>query len=455
MEQMDIAQKMAKFTNELRMENLPPEVSEKAKTCFMNSIGIGLSGYELGPATHARNIAKEFDTKSDGPTASLFMDGAKLSLFGAVAANTVLFHSRAQEDTLGGVHCGTMIVPAVLAVAEAFPCTGKEILEATLAGYEVTAVLEKNMQKYSTPMGFRPSAIYVAFGVAAAAARVLRLSEDQIADAIRITASLVGGIQESFAAGTTEWFYQNGCAARNGLLAAMLARDNVEGAKSAFDGYKGFMNVFGGGSDYELVREGLENLGVKYRIPEVIFKFNPCCAIAQTPFIVSCELATEKDIDHTQIESIHYHMNPFDANYPGTKGKGPFTTDTQTTMSCAFNIANAIVNRKCTKKGQQVFDDERINNLVARTTVVDDDNYAIQSGKVVITMKDGTVYEKEMVITTDYYNLNWDQNADMMRRVFDEVGLPAEKTETLLRLVRELENAESADALIAEMRKTQ
>ncbi len=452
MEKPDIARKLAKFTCELDFENVPPEVKEKTKTCFMNSIGIGLAGYELEPAVHSRAVAKEFDAKADMPNASLFMDGASLSLPGAVAANTVLFHSRAQEDTLGGVHCGTMIVPAVLAIAESFPHTGKEILEATLAGYEVTAVLEKKMAKHSTPMGFRPSAIYVPFGVAAAAAKMFRLNEEQTADAIRIAASLVGGIQESFAAGTTEWFYQNGCAARNGMLAAMLARDGVEGAVSAFDGYKGFMNVFAGGDDYELVREELENLGKKYRIMEVIFKFNPCCAIAQTPFIVSCELAEEKNIDYREIESIHYHMNPFDSNYPGTKGKGPFTTVTQTTMSCAFNVANAIINRKCTKKGQYNFNDEKIMELVNRTTIVDDDNYDIQCGKIVITLKDGTVYEKEMIITTDYYNLSWDQNADLMYKVHEEVGISHDKTERLIKLAKGMEEAENAFSLIEEMK---
>lgn len=448
---MDIAKTLAEFVYQLKYDDIPEDVKEKAKTCFMNSIGIGISGYELGPATHAKNVAKEFDSKESGKTATLFMDGAKLSMPGAVTANTVLFHSRAQEDTLGGTHNGTMIVPVVLAVAENFPCTGKEILEATLAGYEVTAVLERKMAKLSTPKGFRPSAIYVTFGVAAAAAKLLKLNADQIADSIRITASLVGGIQESFAAGTTEWFYQNGCAARNGLTAALLARDGVEGAVSAFDGVKGFMNVFADGNDYELVREGLENLGKDYRIRNVTFKFNPCCAIAQTPFIVSCELATEKNIDHTQIESIHYHMNPFDSNYPGTKGKGPFVSDTQTTMSCAFNVANAIVNRKCTKKGQQVFDDERILNLVDRTTVVDDDKYPILCGKVVITLKDGTVYEKEMMITEEYYQLTWPENAELMIRVHDEVGIDPAKTKKLLDIVGNFEKAENADELIAEM----
>lgn len=448
---MDIAKPLAAFVANLKLEDVPADVKEKCKTCFMNSIGIGISGYELRPATHARTVSKEFDEKTSGKKATLFMDGVQLSILGAVFANTVLFHSRAQEDTLGSTHNGTMIVPAVLALAENFPATGKEILEATLAGYEITAVLDNKLSRLTNPRGFRASAIYVGFGVAAASAKIMKLSEEQTADAIRINASLVGGIQESFAAGTTEWFYQNGCAARNGVLAALLARNGVNGAESAFDGYKGFMNVFAGESDYEFVREGIENLGKEYRIRNVTFKFNPCCMIAQTPFIVSCELATEQNIDHTQVEEIHYHMGPFESNYPGTKGKGPFTTDTQTTMSCAFNVANAIVNRRCTKKGQQVFDDERILNLVERTTVVDDENYEDMCGKIVIKMKDGTIHEKEMVITEEYYQLSWQENAELMLKVHEEVGLDLKKTKAILDIVEHMEQAKDIKPLIEHM----
>ena len=439
---MDIAQRLGQFVYSLDWTQVPADVREKCKTCFLNSLGVGISGWELGPAVHARSVAQALEGKTEGKRATLLMDGATLSVPGAVFANTVLFHARAQEDTLGSCHNGTMIVPVVLAVSENYPCTGRDVLEAVLAGYEVVAAIEKNLCKLTNPRGFRASAIYVAFGAAAAAAKLLKLPAEQIADAIRITASLVGGIQESFAAGTTEWFYQNGCAARNGLMAAFLARDGVAGAHSAFEGVKGFMQVMAGTRDTGLLEAELNSLGQEWRIRNVTFKFNPCCAIAQTPFIVSCELAEEKNIRCDQVASIHYHMNPFESNYPGTKGKGPFVTDTQTTMSCAFNIANAIVNRACTKKGQQVFDDSRILSLVEKTTVVDDEDYPILSGKVVITLNDGTVCEKEMRITSEYYQLSWAENEKLMYRIHQEVGIPESVTRALVDAAAGLDEAE-------------
>lgn len=449
---IDIAKKLGEFTYGLNWDDVPEYAKEKCKTCFANSIGVGISGYDLGPAIHSRNIAKELNGKETGYVATLFMDGAKLSIPGAVEANTVLFHARAQEDTLGGCHNGTMIVPAVLAIAENFPCTGKEIFASVLAGYEVTSALEKKLAKLTSPRGFRPSAIFVIFGVAAASAKLLKLSEKQIADAIRIAASLAGGIQESFAAGTTEWFYQNGCAARNGLLAAFLARDGVEGAESAFVGKKGFMNVFAGDNDFELVREKLELLGKEYGIKDVTFKLNPCCQIAQTPFLAAKLLAEEVNPAPEDIAEVRYHMNPFESNYPGTKGKGPFHTDTQTTMSAAFNIANAIVNRKCTKKGQQVFDNPVINDLVEKVTIVDDDNYPVLSGKIEFIMKDGTKYEKEMLISEEFYSLSWEDHKDLMYGIHEEVGISREKTDKILNIIDTLDETDDIKSLIEEMK---
>ena len=146
-------------------------------------------------------------------------------------------------------------------------------------------------------------------------------------------------------------------------------------------------------------------------------------------------------------------MNPFESNYPGTKYKGPFTTDTQTTMSCAFNISNAIVNRKCTKKGQQIFDDRRILDLVDKVTVVDDEQYPIICGKIIFQMKDGRVLEKEMVITPEYYNLTWDENEEMMYRIHGEVGIPQEKTKAMLDIVKNLETTNDIKALIEAVRR--
>ncbi len=445
---MDIARRLGEFVYGVDIEKVPEDVREKTKTCFMNALGVGISGWKLGPATHARRIAKEYYQAGPGKKATLFMDGAQLTVPGAIFGNIALFHSRAQEDTLGSCHNGTMIVPAALAVAENYDCSGRDVESAVLAGYEVTAALEKKLCKLTNPRGFRASALYVSFGVAAAAAKLMKLDEDGIADAIRICASFIGGIQESFAAGTTEWFYQNAIMGNNGVLAAQLAADGVPGAASAIDGVKGFMQVMAGTRDLSLVEEQLETLGQEWRIRDVTFKFNPCCAIAQTPFIATCELASEKDISPEDVEKIEYHMNPFESNYPGTKGKGPFKTDTQTTMSCAFNIANAIVNRKSTKKAMQVFDDPRILNIVDRVTVVDDENYPIINGKVVITLKDGTVYEKEMRITSDYYTLTWDQNLELMNRIHREVGIPEHKTAGLAAAVLGLDQAKDVSAVI-------
>jgi len=79
---------------------------------------------------------------------------------GGAFANGVMFHSRGQEDTHGTMHIGTTVIPTALAVAEWKKSSGKDLLAAIIAGYEVAAAIGKELTPLTTPRGFRASPIY-------------------------------------------------------------------------------------------------------------------------------------------------------------------------------------------------------------------------------------------------------------------------------------------------------
>lgn len=113
-----VAESIGKFVCRLSYETLPKEVIEKAKTCMLNGIGIGISCHDIEFAKISREIIKmeELGMAKDR-SATIFCDGSKVSVMGAAFANACLFHGRAQEDTLGSSHTGTVITPAALAIA--------------------------------------------------------------------------------------------------------------------------------------------------------------------------------------------------------------------------------------------------------------------------------------------------------------------------------------------------
>ena len=453
---MDIGKVIGEFAYQLNYDRLPEQVKIKLKTCILNAICIGIAGYKLMPAEVARRIIKEYEGKSDGKKATLFMDGSKVSMTGAVFANSTMFHSRAQEDTLGSAHSGVMVLPVVLAIAENFECTGKEVMEAVLTSYEVTGAFEKVLAKLSEPRGFRSTPLYVPIATAAAAAKLLKLDAEGIVNAVRIAASFAGGITESFAAGTTEWFYQCGAGARNAVLAALLAAEGVKGAESAFDGGAGFMHAFAGIKDGSNLEDALSSLGREFNILDVTFKFWPTCMLCQTPFTLTANLVEEKRIKPDQIEEICYFMAPSEADYPGTSYRGPFTTDVQTTMSAVFNIANAIKSPVLSKSQMQCFSDSEVEKIISRIKLCKDEHIQRKCGRIKITLSDGTVYEKEMIINpAEYYNLGWDENIQKMYIVHKEVGISENITEQLISAVMDLENVQNISKLISIIQRPQ
>ena len=191
----------------------------------------------------ARAAALALDGEVAGG-ATLFLDGRRTTVGGACLANSALFHGRAQEDTCGAAHFGTILIPMLTAMIEARGYPLSRLIPALVAGYEAGGVLEKALSGKTTPGGFRSSAIYGTIAASAAAAKLMELSAEQTAASLANAVSFAGGLLQSFADGTDEWRYQVGVVARNGLVAAELARAGSVSAPNAFEGKSGFARAF-------------------------------------------------------------------------------------------------------------------------------------------------------------------------------------------------------------------
>ena len=204
---------------------------------------MGINGHATPYAPVARAAALALDGEVAGG-ATLFLDGRRTTVGGACLANSALFHGRAQEDTCGAAHFGTILIPMLTAMIEARGYPLARLIPALVAGYEAGGVIEKALSGKTTPAGFRSSAIYGTIAASAAAGMLMELSAEQMAAALANAVSFSGGVLQSFADGTDEWRYQVGVVARNGLVAAELARAGSVSAPHAFEGKSGFARAF-------------------------------------------------------------------------------------------------------------------------------------------------------------------------------------------------------------------
>ncbi len=196
-------------------------------------------GSTIGSADIVRGLAKEQGGRAE---ATVWYDGARLPVAQTARVNAMQSDAAASDDSdLRNVaHTGTNVVATGLAVGERTGATGRELLAAIVAGYEAAGRVGAAL--VSQP-GFHASLI-VAFGGAVTAARLLRLTDEQTAHAISLTATSMGGV----GIGTNSWAreYHAGNAALTGINAALAAGRGFTANDDMLEHGRGFLATFGG-----------------------------------------------------------------------------------------------------------------------------------------------------------------------------------------------------------------
>jgi 2-methylcitrate dehydratase PrpD len=437
-----LAAEMARFIARLDATSLPPEVVEKAKVCLLNGYGVGLGCHDTPYAPVARAAAIRLDGEvRDGAT--LLGDGRRTTIGGACLANSALFHGRAQEDTCGAAHFGTILIPLLTALIEVRRYPVAALIPALVAGYEAGGVLEQAYAGQTTPGGFRSTSTYGAVAAAAASAKLMGLGEGQIAAALANAVSFTGGVLQSFADGTDEWRYQPGVAARNGLAAAELARAGSVSAPHAFEGKAGFVRSF---ARVECDVAALtRQLGKEWAVHRVTFKPFPVCAFNQTPVTAALEL--RKEIGGVDVSSVRVRMNPYECGYAGMDATGPFNSISGTLMSIPFCVALTLVHGAPDMRRMTAYDDPAVNGLVDRITLVSDPEVPTLSTVIEAETEDGRRLVRDQRMTTEDYNYDRAGVSALVRRIGKEQGVPSKAFDHIEVFVSRLPDAEINDVL--------
>ncbi|MEI6727085.1 MAG: MmgE/PrpD family protein, partial [Actinomycetes bacterium] len=168
--------------------DLPPAVQTSSISCLLDSLGATLVGAGTAVAEIAATYAREH-LKGDGAT--ILGAGAKVSAMGAAFANAVAANGTDIDDCgiYTGGHPGAQVFPTALALAEDLHRSGRELLTATVIGYEVAFRAGRCMNARSTSAeesGYRACGSWGAVAMAAIAARLLGLSAAQTEQALGI-----------------------------------------------------------------------------------------------------------------------------------------------------------------------------------------------------------------------------------------------------------------------------
>src|SRR5215475_3749951 len=228
----------------------------EAKRSLLNFFATALGSAHDPAVTIAMRTLLPFS----GPATSAIIGRTeRLDAMGAAFVNAISANLLDFDDT----HPETIIHPAapvaapVLALAEARKFPGRDVLTAFILGVEVECRIGNAVSPRHYARGWHITSTCGIFGAAAACAKLLGLSAEGIANAIGIAASQSAGNVENLP--TAAKNVSVGNAARNGLLAALLAQEGYEAAPRAIEGTFGWARAMGDEPDLERLLGGLGN----------------------------------------------------------------------------------------------------------------------------------------------------------------------------------------------------
>ena len=297
-----ITRTLVQFSHALDSSDLSGEVVERAKYLLIDYLGVAIAG----SLTESSQPGYRMLARSASPgTCTVIGAALQTTPESAALANGTAAHSVELDDThqAGSIHPGVVMFSTAIALSEIQPDIGcGQFVAAVVAGYEVATRLAMALQpKYHYELGFHPTSTCGVFGAAVTAAKLLRLSEEQMLSAMGIAGSMAAGSLEFLTDGTWTKRLHPGLAAQNGILAAKLAAEGFQGPTTIFEGRDGFLQAYSRKSKPDLVTK---DLGKDFEILRTSIKPHACCRYMQSPIDGLIELAVKHDIHPEQIASV-------------------------------------------------------------------------------------------------------------------------------------------------------
>jgi 2-methylcitrate dehydratase PrpD len=282
------------------------------------------------------------------------------------------------------------VASAILALAEYRPVTGADFLHAFVLGVEVECRIGNAVYPSHYDVGWHITGTTGVFGAAAAAGKLLGLSEEQLVWALGIAATQASGLREMF--GSMCKPLHPGMAAKNGLYAALLAAADFTSTTLGIEGKRGFANVLAAKRDFTKISD---RLGETWELADNTYK--PfACGIVIHPTIDGCiQLRGEHHLKAEDIERIQLAVHPLVLELTGK-------TRPQVGLEGKFSVfhcaAVAIIDGTV---GEAQFSDARVRDprvtaLRDRVHAAIDPSLAEDAVRIAVTLRGGRVLSRHV-----------------------------------------------------------
>ncbi len=316
----------------------------------------------------------------------------------AAFANGSLSETLEYQDgyTKGGYHpsCGT--ISSALAMAEWKKRTGRDLIAAVTAGYEVGNRVSEVVFPSHLSRGFQSTGTAGAVGAAAAAAVILKLDAEQTANALGIAGFILPiSTGDNLWGGYTIKPVHGGAAAKAGIESALLASLGLNAAPLEGDPKlgKGFVQIM---CDKPKLEKMAEGLGSFTTIAELYFKPYALCRIIHAPVEVAIDLRNRHGLKLDDIAGVVVRTYDFAAEVPGQTRTTPQSDPTLCQFSLPYGVAAALMYGEVglAQMMGEATRDPRVHDLAAKVQVIHDLEMdklrpALRPASVEVTLRDG------------------------------------------------------------------
>src|SRR5690349_5493733 len=358
-------------------------------------------------------------------------------------------------------HPGTSIVPSALIAAEVGSASGKEFVTGIAAAYEVMERLASDFIPSVMARGFHASPVFGIFGAAIAAAKILRLTEDQVNSVIALCVSLAGSNLEGLRSGGRA--LREGAAVRNAMLAVALAQQGHVGGETVLEGEAGFYHAYTGNNmgklSYSFVGDtqtSLEKitagLGKDWMFLETLYRIYSTAGYNIAHIDVTAKLCEENGIRYEDIDRIEAVVNWLETQYPSPAFPARRETGAARPGSTAYFTAYGAATRGFPVERRLGVDPAgpdtppAVLELMKRVTIIPSNEMTLFGPRITIFTKDGRMYTKQA--TGREFIWDFTEEARRIRGVIPSIPIAAAQFEQLIATCRELEAQKGVTELI-------
>ncbi|WIV68153.1 MmgE/PrpD family protein [Natrialbaceae archaeon AArc-T1-2] len=439
---MGETQELSEYVASVTYDDVPADAVDHAKTAIRDYIGVALYGshHDVGDAVY-----EYVDTQYGEGDATVFRRGNKTAPAAALA-NGAFGHAIDYDDTFESIviHPSSPIFAASLAAAEEGGASTTELVTGYIVGCEVAYRVGQSTYPEHYQNGWHSTGTAGSFGAVGAAASILDLGSEEVANAFGIVASSSSALKKNF--GTMTKPLHAGHAAESGIRATLLARDGFTADSSIFEGEIGYNRVMTVDDAYD-PEEITENLYEEWAVLDIGFKPYPSGVITHAAMDAMKSLTEEHNLEPATVESIVvtledaasemlHHTQPDDA--------------LQAKFSIEFCLASILRDGRA---GIHEFTDEYVQQeetqnaikTVSRAFEPDlfGDDYAGYGAVVTVTKSDGAELREEIRYAPGSPNNPIEE--DRLRQKFYECAesrLGERKAQALEDSIQDLENTD-------------